>query len=65
MNSDNITSLSKLKPGDCFRFLGCTKVYVYQGQSKGEYGYYDYNPNDISNFHYTKSDLPVEIGFTF
>jgi len=55
-------NLSKLKKNDYFRFIGKSKVYVYNGRSGGKYTYSD--SEDISSSYQTKTDRIIEIGFT-
>ena len=59
-----LTSFSQIKKGEYFRFQNKTKVYVFNGKIRGSgFEYYDFN--DVNNFHYTKTNREIEVGFDF
>jgi hypothetical protein len=60
-----ITTLSKLKKGEYFKLAVqlSGKVYQYDGRFAGRFGYHPHD--DINAMKYTKSDLHVNIDFTF
>lgn len=56
---------AKLKKGEYFRKLNGKTVYIYQGKpNKGYYSYCRFDDCLSSGFN-TKTDLKIEIGFSF
>ncbi len=55
---------SKLKRGEWFRFVGKRKVYKFDGGGKVR-GFHYYADDDSNDYHTTKTDRIVEIGFTY
>jgi sortase (surface protein transpeptidase) len=57
-------TLSKLKKGDIFRFIGKKKVYKYEGKDR-KYGYSYQAMDDISASYNTKKDREIDVDFEF
>ena len=59
-----ITTLSKIKKGELFRFKGFKKVYLFEGGGPKR-GYSMQAFDDISSFKSVKNNREIEIGFDF
>lgn len=57
-------TLSQLKKGEFFKFLGFKKIYIYKGKDR-KFGFEYVDSDDISGFHYTKTDRKVITDFEF